>query len=125
MALHPVHSPPSGASREVPMKRTSILLLAAFATLTLTVSDLADAARMGGGRSFGAQRQSVTPSNSALPAAAPANNAAAQPTTPASPAATTPPGTAPAPSGASRSLGPIPRIPARLGLAASRSPFSL
>ena len=50
------------------MKRTSILLLAAFAALTLTLSELADAARMGGGRSFGAQRQSVAP---APPAAAP------------------------------------------------------
>ena len=111
------------------MKRTSILLLAAFAALTLTLSDLADAARMGGGRSFGAQRQSVTPSNPAPPAAAPANNAAAQPTTPASPAATPPPGTAPAPaaapSGASRWLGPIAGIAAGLGLAALLSHFGL
>ena len=111
------------------MKRTSILLLAAFAALTLTVSDLADAARMGGGRSFGTQRQSVTPSNPAPPAAAPANNAAAQPTTPASPAATTPPGTAPAPTapttGASRWLGPIAGIAAGLGLAALLSHFGL
>ena len=104
------------------MKRTSILLLAAFAALTLTVSDLADAARMGGGRSFGAQRQSVTPSNPAPPAAAPANNAAAQPTTPA---AGTTPAPAAAPSGASRWLGPIAGIAAGLGLAALLSHFGL
>ncbi len=104
------------------MKRRSILLLAAFAALTLTLSDLADAARMGGGRSFGAQRQSVTPSNPAPPAAAPANNAAAQPTTPA---AGTTPAPAAAPSGASRWLGPIAGIAAGLGLAALLSHFGL
>ena len=104
------------------MKRTSILLLAAFAALTLTLSDLADAARMGGGRSFGAQRQSVTPSKPAPPAAAPANSAAAQPATPA---AGTAPAPAAAPSGASRWLGPIAGIAAGLGLAALLSHFGL
>ena len=107
------------------MKRTPILLLAAFAALALTLSDLADAGRMGGGRSFGAQRQSVTPSKSAPPA----GNAAAQPATPASPAATPPAGTPPAPaaapSGASRWLGPIAGIAAGLGLAALLSHFGL
>jgi predicted lipid-binding transport protein (Tim44 family) len=77
---------------------------------------------MGGGRSFGAQRQSVTPSNPAPPAAAPANNAAAQPTTPA---AGTTPAPAAAPSGASRWLGPIAGIAAGLGLAALLSHFGL
>ena len=105
------------------MKRTSILLLAAFAALTLTLSDLADAARMGGGRSFGAQRQSVTPSKPAPPAAAPANSAAAQPATPAASTAPAPP--AAAPSGASRWLGPIAGIAAGLGLAALLSHFGL
>jgi predicted lipid-binding transport protein (Tim44 family) len=104
------------------MKRTSILLLAAFAALTLTLSDLADAGRMGGGRSFGAQRQSVAPSKPTPPAAAPANNAAAQPTTPAAGAAPAP---AAAPSGASRWLGPIAGIAAGLGLAALLSHFGL
>ena len=113
------------------MKRTSILVLAAFAALTLTLSDLADAARMGGGRSFGAQRQSVTPSKPAPPAGAPAGNAnaAGQPTTPASPAAAAPAGAAPAPaaapSGASRWLGPIAGIAAGLGIAALLSHFGL
>src|SRR5438876_7249592 len=104
------------------MKRTSILLLAAFAALTLTLSDLADAARMGGGRSFGAQRQSVTPSKPAPPAAAPANSTAAQPATPA---AGTAPAPAAAPSGSSRWLGPIAGIAAGLGLAALLSHFGL
>ena len=107
------------------MKRTPILLLAAFAALTLALSDFADAGRMGGGRSFGAQRQSVTPSKPAPPAAAPANNAAAQPTAPTSPAAAPPAGTAPAPSAASRWLGPIAGIAAGLGLAALLSHFGL
>jgi len=105
------------------MKPTPILLLAAFAALALTLSDLANAARMGGGRSFGAQRQSVAPSKPAPPA----GNAAAQPTAPASPAATPPSGTpaapAAAPSGASRWLGPIAGIAAGLGLAALLSHF--
>ena len=104
------------------MKRIPILLLAAFAALTLTLSDLADAGRMGGGRSFGAQRQSVTPSKPAPPAAAPASNAAAQPATPA---AGTAPAPAAAPSGASRWLGPIVGIAAGLGLAALLSHFGL
>src|SRR5438046_5197602 len=88
----------------------------------LTLSDLADAARMGGGRSFGAQRQSVTPSKPAPPAAAPANSAAAQPATPA---AGTPSAPAAAPSGSSRWLGPIAGIAAGLGLAALLSHFGL
>jgi predicted lipid-binding transport protein (Tim44 family) len=106
------------------MKRIPILLLGAFAALALTLSDLADAGRMGGGRSFGAQRQSVTPSKPASPAATPAGNATAQPTTPASAAGTAPTPSA-APSGASRWLGPIAGIAAGLGLAALLSHFGL
>src|SRR5213083_260992 len=104
------------------MKRIPILLLAAFAALTLAFSDFAEAARMGGGRSFGAQRQSVTPSKPTPPAAAPANSAPAQPATPA---AGTAPAPAAAPSGASRWLGPIAGIAAGLGLAALLSHFGL
>ena len=114
------------------MKRTSILFLAAFAALSLTAADLADAARMGGGRSLGAQRQSVTPAKPTPPAAAPANNpnAAGQPAAPASPAAAAAPAgaaaaPAAAPSGASRWLGPIAGIAAGLGLAALLSHFGL
>ncbi len=106
------------------MKRIPILLLATFAGLALTLSDIVDAGRMGGGRSFGAQRQSVAPSKSTPPAATPANNAAAQPVTPTSPASTAPTPAA-APSGASRWLGPIAGIAAGLGLAALLSHFGL
>jgi predicted lipid-binding transport protein (Tim44 family) len=107
------------------MKRPSILLLAAFAALTLGLSDLADARRMGGGRSLGAQRESVTPSRPAPAATTPSANAATQPQ-PAAPAAgatNAAPGSppTPAPSGASRWLGPIAGLAAGLGLAALMS----
>ena len=107
------------------MKRPSILLLAAFAALTLTLSDLADARRMGGGRSLGAQRESVTPSRPAPAPTTPSGSTATQPQ-PAAPAAgatKAAPGAAPtpAPSGASRWLGPIAGLAAGLGLAALMS----
>jgi predicted lipid-binding transport protein (Tim44 family) len=107
------------------MKRPSILLLAAFAALTLGLSDLADARRMGGGRSLGAQRESVTPSRPAPAATTPSGSTATQPQ-PAAPAAgatNAAPGAAPtpAPSGASRWLGPIAGLAAGLGLAALMS----
>jgi predicted lipid-binding transport protein (Tim44 family) len=107
------------------MKRPSILLLAAFAALTLGLSDLADARRMGGGRSLGAQRESVTPSRPAPAPTAPSGNTATQPqpAAPAAGAAKAAPGAAPtpAPSGASRWLGPIAGLAAGLGLAALMS----
>ena len=107
------------------MKRISVLIFAACAAFTLVLSDLADARRMGGGRSIGAQRESVMPSKSA---SAPTGNAAsqAQPAAPASTAAANAaPSAAPAPSGASRWLGPIAGIAAGLGLAALMSHFGL
>jgi predicted lipid-binding transport protein (Tim44 family) len=107
------------------MKRSSILLLAAFAALTLPLSELADARRMGGGRSLGAQRESVTPSPPAPAPTAPSGNTATQPqpAAPAAGAANAAPGAAPspAPSGASRWLGPIAGLAAGLGLAALMS----
>jgi predicted lipid-binding transport protein (Tim44 family) len=110
------------------MKRAPILLLAAIAASTLTLTDLANARRMGGGRSLGAQRESVMPSRPAPAPTAPAGNAASQsqPSAPAS-AAQAPPATTPAPtpSGASRWLGPIAGIAAGLGLAALMSHFGL
>jgi predicted lipid-binding transport protein (Tim44 family) len=107
------------------MKRTSILLLAAFAALTLGLSDLADARRMGGGRTLGAQRESVTPSRPAPAPTAPAGTAAS-PSAPAAGAAAAPsPTPTPAPSGASRWLGPIAGLAAGLGLAALMSHFGL
>jgi len=111
------------------MKRAPILLVAAIAALTLTLADLADARRMGGGRSLGAQRESVVPSRPAPAPTTPAGNAASQtqPSAPASAAANAAPATtpAPAPSGASRWLGPIAGIAAGLGLAALMSHFGL
>ena len=108
------------------MKRTPILIVAAIAALTLTLSDLADARRMGGGRSFGAQRESVIPSRPAAAPATPAGNTASpsQPSAPAA-AAKAAPAPAAAPSGASRWLGPIAGIAAGLGLAALMSHFGL
>jgi predicted lipid-binding transport protein (Tim44 family) len=109
------------------MKRTPILLFAALAALTLSLSDFADARRMGGGRTLGAQRESVTPSRPAPAPAAPAGNTAtqAQPAAPAAGAAKAAPGPTPAPSGASRWLGPIAGLAAGLGLAALMSHFGL
>jgi predicted lipid-binding transport protein (Tim44 family) len=107
------------------MKRTSILLLAAVAAVTLGLSDLADARRMGGGRTLGAQRESVTPSRPAPAPTAPAGTAAS-PSAPAAGAAAAPsPTPTPAPSGASRWLGPIAGLAAGLGLAALMSHFGL
>ena len=111
------------------MKRTSTLLLAAVAALTLGLSDLADARRMGGGRTLGAQRERVTPSRPAPAPTAPAGTAASQPqpATPAAGAAKAAPGPTPtpAPTGASRWLGPIAGLAAGLGLAALMSHFGL
>ena len=111
------------------MKRTSTLLLAAVAALTLGLSDFADARRMGGGRTLGAQRESVTPSRPAPAPTAPAGATASQPqpSAPAAGAATAAPGPTPAlaPAGASRWLGPIGGLAAGLGLAALMSHFGL
>jgi predicted lipid-binding transport protein (Tim44 family) len=110
------------------MSRIPIVVFAAIAALTLSLSDLAGA-RMGGGRSFGAQRQSITPARPTPAPTAPVGNAAAQaaPSTPAAGAAKAAPGAAPAatPSGASRWLGPIAGLAAGLGLAALMSHFGL
>ena len=107
-------------------KRTGILAIAVFALATIAMIDAADA-RVGGGRSIGAQRPSVTPKASA-PATTP-SAAASQPVMPAQPGATLPAKplapAAPAPSGVSRWLGPIAGIAAGLGLAALLSHFGL
>jgi predicted lipid-binding transport protein (Tim44 family) len=102
--------------------------------------DVADA-RVGGGKSMGAQRPSVTPRAQAPQAAPPAasqaapqstpSGAASNPVMPATPGAAAaakpaaPAGAAPAASGASRWLGPIAGIAAGLGLAALLSHFGL
>jgi predicted lipid-binding transport protein (Tim44 family) len=107
------------------MPRTTLLLFAAVAGLALGMSDLADA-RLGGGRSFGAQRQSVVPSRPAAAPTAPEGNAAT-PTQPSAPAAAGAAQAVPAPtaSRASRWLGPIAGLAAGLGLAALLSHFGL
>jgi predicted lipid-binding transport protein (Tim44 family) len=117
------------------MQRSMFLIIAA---LVMTVaasgwSDVADA-RLGGGRSMGAQRPSVTPRatapQSSAPQATTPSGAASQPVMPATPGATLPgrpaaPAAGPAPSGASRWLGPIAGIAAGLGLAALLAHFGL
>ena len=107
------------------MKRPFILLLALLCVTALIGANDADARRIGGGRSFGAQR-SVTPtpapsvtspgaaSNPVMPA--PSGVTPARPVTPAA---------TPALGGASRWLGPIAGIAAGLGLAALFSHFGL
>jgi predicted lipid-binding transport protein (Tim44 family) len=106
------------------MKRT-ILMFAAVCSTALLVSLDADARRLGGGRSFGAPRDTVTqrqaaPQPSAVPAqsVAPANAAAAG----RAPAA--PPVAAPQP-GWKRWMGPIAGIAAGLGIAALMSHLGL
>jgi predicted lipid-binding transport protein (Tim44 family) len=99
------------------MRISSTLAMVVLAVVTMAAYDAADA-RVGGGRSMGAQRPSVAPRASA-------------PTMPATPGATLPakpamPATAaPAASGMSRWLGPIAGIAAGLGLAALLSHFGL
>jgi len=103
--------------------RSPILALAlAVAALAVVVAaGDADAKRLGGGRSFGAQRQSVAP-----PAGP--TGPAANPVMPAQPGTSAAKPVAPAaspPAGGSRWLGPIAGIAAGLGLAALLAHFGL
>jgi predicted lipid-binding transport protein (Tim44 family) len=112
------------------VKRLSILAIAALTVAALAAADFADARRLGGGRSFGAQRQSIAPSTPTPPAAAPStpSGAATNPVMPANPssaAAARSAAPAAAPSGASRWLGPIAGLAAGIGLAALLSHFGL
>src|SRR6478672_11453139 len=108
------------------MNKTITLALAVLTAGLLLTAD-ADAKRLGGGRSFGAPRDTVTQRQAMPPAAAPSqpaaptNNAVA----PRAPAATP---AAPAPaaqSGWRRFMGPIAGIAAGLGIAALLSHFGL
>ena len=83
------------------MKHLLSIAIAAFLALGLMLQD-AEAARLGGGRSMGAQRSSVAPNRSVQP-------------TPPSKAAPTAPAAAPQPAG-NRWLGPIAGLAAGLGL---------
>ncbi len=96
----------------------AVVLVASAAFFT---AELADAKRLGGGRSFGAQRQATpAPSAPASPNVSPSTPSAPVQAAPVRPAAA-----APAASGASRWLGPIAGLAAGLGLAALLSHFGL
>ncbi len=111
------------------MKLAGLLAVVLSVALVGAFHDV-EAKRLGGGKSFGAQRQSVAPTPP--PAAAPStpSGAASQPVMPAKPAA---PAAAPtaaakpaaAPSGLSRWMGPLAGLAAGLGLAALLSHFGL
>ena len=104
------------------MKRLLTLLALLLVVGTFLGADIADARRLGGRRSFGAQRQ-MTPT----PAPSP-NAPSATPSAPVSPSQAIPGRTAtpaPAASGMSRWLGPIAGLAAGLGLAALLSHFGL
>ena len=105
------------------MKRTNLMLAAVFSAAALFVSLEAEAKRLGGGRSFGAPRDTVTQRQATPPTAAPAQAAAA----PASAAAAAKaPGAAAAPQPAwKRWMGPIAGIAAGLGIAALMSHLGL
>jgi predicted lipid-binding transport protein (Tim44 family) len=100
------------------MTHTFVLTVVAVVLTTLAAIGDADAKRLGGGRSLGAQRQSVAPPASS-------SGPAANPVMPTQPGAAGAAPATPAPSGASRWLGPIAGIAAGLGLAALLSHFGL
>ena len=115
------------------MTRLLTVTLAIVSATALVAADVADAKRMGGGRSFGAQRQ-ITPAQPAAPSAnavapaastvAPANAAMSKAVPAAAPNAAMAAKAAPA-TGMSRWLGPIAGIAAGLGLAALLSHLGL
>lgn len=115
------------------MKRILAFTAAAFTAVAMVGADVADAKRLGGGRSLGAQRQSVAPPPSpSAPAGAPAAGpagAASNPVMPpnaatarsaapnaAAPAAAAATGAA-ARTGMARFMGPLAGVAAGLGLA--------
>jgi predicted lipid-binding transport protein (Tim44 family) len=114
------------------VKRLFVIALAAVASFALVHAGLADAARMGGGRSFGMQRSIVPPApRTAPPATNGFSGPAERPVMPATPGASASraaPGAAAAANTAprgSRWLGPIAGIAAGLGLAALFSHLGL
>ena len=113
------------------MKRLLVFALAAFASFAIVQADVADAARIGGGRSFGMQRNITPPAPRTAPSAGSMNGPAANPVMPAKPGAAA---TQSGPGGAaqaaqasrgSRWLGPIAGLAAGLGLAALFSHLGL
>ena len=116
------------------MNRLLVLALTAFASLAMVQADLADAARMGGGRSMGMQRSITPPAARTPPSTSNSfSGPAANPVLPAKPGATAaaPAAAAAAPaavgaaSKGSRWLGPIAGLAAGLGLAALFSHLGL
>jgi predicted lipid-binding transport protein (Tim44 family) len=111
------------------MKSPFVLATAIVTAVTLALVGVADAKRLGSGRSFGMQRQYSAPAQPA-PSAPTRPGAASDPVMPAQPGAAaarsaSPTPAAPAPSGMSRWLGPIAGIAAGLGLAALMSHLGL
>ena len=110
------------------MKSFFALAIGAMTAVALLSADVADAKRLGGGRTLGMQRQNVAPTQPA-PSVAPRPGAATDPVMPAQPGAAAAraatPAAAPAASGMSRWLGPIAGIAAGLGLAALMSHLGL
>jgi predicted lipid-binding transport protein (Tim44 family) len=98
------------------MKRLLTIALVAMAATAVLGVTTAEAARMGGGRSFGAQRQAIPP---------PVRSPNVTPATPSAPAQAMAPKAAPAATGAARWLGPIAGLAAGIGLAALLSHFGL
>ncbi len=100
------------------MTRTLVLTVVAVVLTTLAAIGDADAKRLGGGRSLGAQRQSIAPPASS-------SGPAANPVMPAQPGVAGAAPANPTAGGGSRWLGPIAGIAAGLGLAALLSHFGL
>jgi len=114
------------------VKHLFVIALAAAASFALVHADFADAARMGGGRSFGMQRSITPPAARTAPSTGNSfSGPAERPVMPATPGAATtraaPAAAAPvnAPSRGSRWLGPIAGLAAGLGLAALFSHLGL
>ena len=111
------------------MKRLLVIAACCRRSFAIVQADFADAARMGGGRSFGMQRSIVPPAARSAPAGNAFAGPAANPVMPAAPGATAArPAAAPGGSRgrvASRWLGPIAGIAAGLGLAALFSHLGL
>jgi predicted lipid-binding transport protein (Tim44 family) len=113
------------------LKRLLVIALAAAAAFAVVQADVADAARIGGSRSFGMQRSIAPPAPRTAPSTGSMTGPAANPVMPAKPGSTlTRPAAAPTPaavqpSGASRWLAPLAGVAAGLGLAALVSHLGL
>jgi predicted lipid-binding transport protein (Tim44 family) len=99
------------------MRKFLAIVLSLVALSAFVGADIAEAKRMGGGGSFGAQRR-VAPAAPTAPSASPSAPAAQSQAIPGKAAA-------PAPSGMSRWLGPIAGLAAGLGIAALLSHLGL